>query len=202
MSVKPLLYTAFALFVFTACQKEIGSTNNTNGQPQTPPAPGGWTEHFIAKGGHYSDKNPYKAISVSEMKFTVKFDNSAIYQTVDTNNQRDINKLYGFSDNNQEHHTNSARIGWRWYNNELQLYAYIYNNTIESDKFITAVPLNQELSCSIKTDGNLYIFTVDSKQVTMPRYSTTSQAVGYQLYPYFGGDEVAPHDITIRIKDL
>lgn len=201
MSVKPLLYITFTLFIFTACQKEIGSTD-INGQPQNPPAPAGWTEHFIAKGGHNSDKNPYKPVSTPEMKFTVKFDNSAIYQCVDTNNQRDINKLYGFSDNNQEHHTNSARIGWRWYNNELQLYAYIYNNTIESDKFITVVPLNQELSCSIKADGSLYVFTVNGKQVTMPRYSTTPQAVGYQLYPYFGGDEVAPHDIRIWIRDL
>ena len=24
----------------------------------------------------------------------------------------------------------------------------------------------------------------------------------YKLYPYFGGDEVAPHDITIQMADL
>jgi len=36
----------------------------------------------------------------------------------------------------------------------------------------------------------------------MPRESTTTMAEGYQLYPYFGGDETAPHDIFIWIEKL
>jgi hypothetical protein len=30
----------------------------------------------------------------------------------------------------------------------------------------------------------------------------TTKAKGYQLYPYFGGNELAPHDMHIWIKDL
>jgi hypothetical protein len=36
----------------------------------------------------------------------------------------------------------------------------------------------------------------------MPRSSITAKASGYLLFPYFGGDETAPHDMGIEIKDL
>lgn len=192
------LLAAIVVFVFTACQKEIESN-----EPVIPPVlQHQWVEHTIAKGAHNSDKNVFKQLSKVEMKFVVKFNNSAIYQTVDPLNQGDINKLYGFSDNNQEHHTNSARIGWRWYNNQMELWAYIYNNTVQTDKFISSVALNQEIDCSIKAEGNLYTFKVNNTTVTMPRVSITAGAVGYQLYPYFGGDETAPQEIKIFIKDI
>jgi hypothetical protein len=198
MKTYSILIAVCLLVTFSSCKKKIeaikeqihGATSTTT-----------FVDHYIAKGQNNSNKNGYKSITLSQMNFIAKFDNSAMYQTVIANNQLDINKLYGFSDNNQDHHTNSARIGWRWYNNELQLFAYVYNNAVESDKFITSVPLNQEIPCSIKVDGANYILTANGVQVTMPRASTTEQAVGYQLYPYFGGDEVAPQDIHIFIKE-
>lgn len=199
MSARYLLCAVSFVLALTACQKELPGNQDAL---STQPSANGWTEHFIAKGSHSSDKNPLKAITVTEMQFLVKFDSSAIYHCVDTNNQRDINKLYGFADNNTDHHTNSARIGWRWYQNQLQLFAYIYNNTVESDRFIASVPLNQEISCSIRAEGSTYTFKVNNLTLTMPRSSTTPQAVGYQLYPYFGGDEVAPQDIHIWVKEL
>lgn len=193
-----IILAAFTVLTLISCQKEVRSN-----EPVIPPVPQTqWVEHTIAKGSHNSDKNVFKQLSKVEMKFIVKFNNSAIYQTVDPANQPDINKLYGFSDNNQEHHTNSARIGWRWHNNQLELLAYIYNNTVQTDKFITVVPLNQEISCSIKAEGSFYTFKVNNTTVTMPRVSTTTGAVGYQLYPYFGGDETSPQEIKILIKDI
>ncbi|MEO5783498.1 MAG: hypothetical protein ABIQ07_09520 [Ginsengibacter sp.] len=36
---------------------------------------------------------------------------------------------------------------------------------------------------------------------SLPRTSTTAKAIGYKLYPYFGGDETAPHEIDIWIKE-
>lgn len=187
------------LFTFTSCKKAVESIKDRVGANAPKEV---FVDHFIAKGQNNSDHSGYKPVNTAEMKFSVKFDNSAMYKNVVTDNQLDINKLYGFSDNNQEHHINSARIGWRWYNNQLQLFAYVYNNSVQSNKFIASVPLNQEINCTIKAEGNVYIFTASGVQVTMPRASTTATAVGYQLYPYFGGDEVAPQDIHIWIKDL
>ena len=54
------------------------------------------------------------AVEYSERKFVVKFDSTSIYNTLIPSNQYDINKLYGFSDNDSVHHLYSARFGWRW----------------------------------------------------------------------------------------
>lgn len=56
--------------------------------------------------------------------------------------------------------------------------------------------------CYISVRNNEYIFSVNGNTITMPRTSTTLQATGYKLFPYFGGNELAPHDIFIRIKEL
>jgi hypothetical protein len=165
------------------------------------PAPTGFEKYTIAQGQQYCDKNGYNAIQLSELKFTVKFDSSAIYQTIDPVNQLDINKLYGFSDNNALHHDFSARFGWRWSNNALRLFAYVYNNGVQANKELGTVAIGTENSCSIKVAGDKYIFTLNGKTDTMPRASTTANAVGYKLYPYFGGDEFAPHTISIWIKE-
>jgi hypothetical protein len=204
MSARFILPLMLSVLVLISCQKELSTDAATlpSPVPTPPPVTSQWVEHVIVKGEHNSDKNPFKQVSLSEIKFQVQFNNSAIYQTLDSNNQRDINKLYGFADNNQDHHTNSARIGWRWYQNELQLFGYTYNNTVLKYQMIKAVPLNKEINCNIKVTANNYIFNIDSTQITMLRTAATPKADGYQLYPYFGGDEVAPHDIRIKIKDL
>lgn len=200
MKLNSILFAAAAIVLFASCKKTLADAVKDRFGNETPAKQ--YVDHLIAQGSHNSDKTAYRTINIPEMKFMVRFDNTAVYTTVNANNQGDINKLYGFSDNDQDHHTNSARIGWRWYNNQLQLFAYVYNNTVQSDKLITAVALNQDINCSIRVAGNSYVFTVNGSQVTMPRAATTPQAVGYQLYPYFGGDEVAPQAIRIQIKDL
>jgi len=191
------LVAALTFFMLVSCKKTLQDLildNNSNTNK--------YVEYFIAKDAHSSDKNGYKVISTTEMKFAVKFDNSAMYQTIDPWNQLDINKLYGFADNNMQHHEYSARIGWRWNNNQLELFGYVYNNGAVSEKYITAVPLNQEITCSIKTETTNYRLTANGVSITMPRTASTEKAEGYQLYPYFGGDEKAPHDIKIQIKNL
>lgn len=160
-----------------------------------------YVTYTIAAGGHSSDKSGLKFVKTSEMKFVVKFDSSAIYQTVDSLNQYDINKLYGFSEGSNNQY-NSARIGWSWYNNALHLYGYVYNKGVRSYQKITSVDIGQEHMCSIKVSEFSYIFTVNGISVTLGRDLSTSTARRYQQYPYFGGNEVAPHKITIQIKHL
>jgi hypothetical protein len=158
-------------------------------------------KYTINQGQQYCDKNAFSQIRLSELKFTVRFDSSAIYQTIHPANQFDINKLYGFSDNNALHHDFSARFGWRWSDNALRLFAYVYNNGIQTNKELGTVAIGAENNCSIKVAADKYIFTLNGKADTMPRASTTAEAVGYKLYPYFGGDEFAPHTISIWIKE-
>ena len=155
----------------------------------------------IPQGQHSSDKSTYKKVETTELNFIVKFDTSAIYQTQTKENQYDINKLYGFSDNNGEHHQFSARFGWRWSDAALRLFAYVYNEGKMTSKELATIPIGAETFCSIKADSSNYIFTVNDKTETMPRLSKTPTAKGYMLYPYFGGDETAPHEVRVWIKE-
>lgn len=158
-------------------------------------------QYLIRKGNHFSDQGTYTTTELSELRFLVKFDSTAIYTATIPDNQYDINKLYGFADNSGHHHQFSARIGWRWSDGALRLFGYIYNNGIVSYKELTAISIGPEQDCSIKVTDTSYVFTVNGKTTIMPRAGTGAIAKGYKLFPYFGGDETAPHDIHIRIKE-
>ena len=189
----------WCLMVCAACQKGISDLPPTQ---VVNPVADTFVLYTIEQGLHYSDQAPNVAVNYTEQKFMVQFDSSAIYTTIDPNNQGDINKLYGFADNNKLHFEFSARFGWRWFNNRLELLAYVYNNGIQTNQFIGAVNLGVPNQCSIKVSGNTYVFTLNGTSVTMNRASTTPKGAGYKLYPFFGGDEPAPHKITIKIKEL
>ena len=184
----------------TSITAKNADTELKRGKP-VPPTTTTFTSYTIQAGNHSCDQSTLKSVKTSEMKFVALFDQSAIYTSVIPGNQYDIHKLYGFSEgfNNQY---NSARIGWNWYNEALHLHAYVYNKGVRMYQEIKTVAIGAEIQCSIKVSGSSYIFTVDGTQVTMSRGLSTSSASGYQQYPYFGGDEVAPHKITIKIKNL
>ncbi|MFI5188419.1 MAG: hypothetical protein ACHQF0_16930 [Chitinophagales bacterium] len=187
------------LVLISSCKKLIESAINHG---LNAPKKGELVEYTIPKGQHYTDQNTYQAVSYDELKFTVKFDSSAVYQTIDPVNQEDINKLYGFSDNNADHQQFSARFGWNWARGALRLYAYVYNSGERASQEITSIQIGTEYTCSIKVSGDHYIFSADNITIEMPRESKTSGASGYKLFPYFGGDETAPHEIDIWIKEL
>lgn len=161
-----------------------------------------FTKYTIAEGKQFCNDNNYITTSYSELKFIAKFDSTAIYTTVDPGRQNDINKLYGFSDNNAMHHQFSARFGWRWSNHALKLFGYTYNNGINEFKELGIVNLGKENICTIKVTPTAYQFLLNDKTDSLPRNSTTVKAEGYKLYPYFGGYESAPHTINIFIKEL
>ncbi|HMK05824.1 MAG TPA: hypothetical protein VK489_16600 [Ferruginibacter sp.] len=187
-----------SLFLFSCKKSTPASEPVPVYQPVSNPA---YVQFTISAGGHYCDKNALTPVSISEMNFKVRFDSSAIYQTTDPQNQYDINKLYGFSEGH-DHHQNSARIGWSWNDTALRLYAYTYKNGLRDSKEITMVSIGADINCGIKVSGNAYIFKAGNTTVTMPRAFNDPLANGYKLYPYFGGDEVAPADIRILIQEL
>jgi hypothetical protein len=197
--VKAPLYLFLVAIVLASCTKNSDdrvaslSSNSTTGQ---------FIKYTIQAGNQYCDGNSYRAIELSEMKFIVRFDSTAIYQSKLPENQYDINKLYGFSDNNTDHHQYSARFGWRWSDKALRLFAYIYNKGVVTSKELSTVDIGAEINCFIKVTADKYLFGVDGTITDLPRMSTTEKAKGYQLYPYFGGDESAPHQIDIWIKNL
>jgi hypothetical protein len=195
-----LFWGCFVSMLFCACNKEILRPQSTDEKKQN--LSSGFYKYTIPEGKQYCDKNTFLPVKIHQLAFKVRFDSSAVYKTRKAENQDDINKLFGFSDNNATHQQFSARFGWRWSDNALRLFAYNYNNGNRSFKEVATIEIGRIYTCSITIAGSEYIFAVNGVETRMPRESTTAMAEGYQLYPYFGGDETAPHDIFIWIEKL
>lgn len=190
---RPAILLLLAIPLLAGCGKN----------PLAPDAGSDFITYLIAKGQQSASPAAYKFYNgLSEQRFIVRFDSSAIYRTVDPGNQADINKLYGFADDDKPHHASSARIGWRWYGGRLELHGYVYNDSVRSTALITDVPFKTDVNCSIRVSGNQYQFTVNGTALTMVRKARTATGVGYRLYPFFGGTEMSPQDIRIQIREL
>jgi hypothetical protein len=195
-----LFFGCLVSMLFCACNKEIVRPQSADDKKQNPSS--SFIKYTIPEGKQYCDQITFLQVKLQQLTFRVKFDSSAIYKTRKAENQYDINKLFGFSDNNTTHHQFSARFGWRWSDDALRLFGYNYNNGKRNFKELATIEIGRIYTCSITVAGSEYIFAVNGVETRMPRESTTTMAEGYQLYPYFGGDETAPHDIFIWIEKL
>jgi hypothetical protein len=187
-----ILLVAAALFLY-GCDELEQITGNG---PEA-----GLTTYTIPAGEHYCTESGYRKMNVSSIKFRALFDKSAVYETKAKENQADINKLYGVSDCGTSHQINSARFGWVWNNNRLEIWAYTYTDGQRQFRFVDTVSLNEFHQYEITFTDSSYIFKVNNNTVELPR-SCKNAADGYKLYPYFGGNEAAPHKVTILIEDL
>ena len=70
------------------------------------------------------------------------------------------------------------------------------------EKQLGTLALGKMGSFGLSTLNNTYIFTFNGAQTIMPRHCSGGTGISYKLLPYFGGDEVAPHDINIKIRDI
>ena len=198
--IKPLLWLIIAICPFISCSKildEIRLAGSGSGSV----APD-FVEYNIRKGNHYAEDNTFKQLHQAKLRFQVIFDSSAIYENAKTENQYDINKLYGFSDCKTLHHENSARFGWRWNGKSIEIHAYWYNDTIRRHQFLDTVSVGETNELAITVFPLQYEFEIKKTRHLFPRHCNSTIITGYKLYPYFGGDETAPHDIRIRIKEL
>jgi hypothetical protein len=159
-------------------------------------------EYTIPVGSHYASGNTYKEIHQPDLRFQVLFDSSAIYKTRRGDNQYDINKLYGFSDCGTMHHENSARFGWRWNGQSIEIHAYWYNDSTRHNEFLDTISPGSITELALKVLPRQYEFEIKDRLHVFPRHCGSTSIQGYRLYPYFGGDEAAPHDIRIKIKEL
>lgn len=157
--MKPIICLSGLLLILFSCTKETDSFRK--GSPGNPKTTTQFTKYTIRQGQNSSDGNTFSPTSYSELKFITKFDSTAIYSTVLDYNQLDINKLYGFSDNNSGHQQYSARFGWRWSDNALRLFGYVYNNGVRDSKELGTVTIGSEINCSIKVTAKHYVFSLN-----------------------------------------
>jgi hypothetical protein len=194
-----IILSAFVLILFISCKKVLEHPIDRAEAGQKD----GFTEYIIEEEEHYATANGYKPITNRKgMHFMAWLDSSCIYMSANAANQADINKLYGFGDCNAGHQQSSARVGWNWNGKAFDLYAYCYVNSIRQSTLLGSVKPMEVADLSISINENKYLFKFNGKLQTMERGCSTDEIVGYQLYPYFGGDEAAPHLMKIYIKEV
>jgi hypothetical protein len=153
---------------------------------------------IIPTGKHAPFRLPRHIGSIQKIQYDVTFTDSCKYW-VNSEDQADINKLFGIGF--YPHHSyNSVRFGWNYLSGEfIRIYAYWYFDKRRYQKYLGEVPIGKTYRYIISPYTkwhNLHVMgrgLSASVPVPMRRF-------GYHLGPYFGGNQVAPHDIEIIMK--
>ena len=162
----------------------------------------------IKKGKHKSSGIHFGFTLKNEIKFEGIFHESCLYKFNDVD-AYDINKLYGIS-TTYFHQKQSARVGWRCLDGvNIELLTYSYNNgnrIINESNVLGLVKPNEKFYVTIIDQEDNYKYTFqkeNSKDVTVFDPKKRDWFIfHYYLYPYFGGNKTAPHDMKISIKKL
>ena len=174
--------------VLISCKKEIDDL--------------GFRTYTIPEGTH-SSGNYFNHPTNSKINFDFILDESATYTTEIPENQYDVNKIYGFSDFGARHQKYSIRLGWRYINNEIELCWLRHEDSRHSSSTIRTIEPDIIYNATIDIKTFYYIITVDGDTTMVRRRPEGNWGLvrRYYLYPYFGGNEYAPHDITVKIKE-
>ena len=176
------------LLLFFSCKKEV---NDLGFRVYTIPA----GEHSSGSFINHPDN--------SKISFQFILDESAIYETEIAENQHDVNKIYGMSDFGVRHQKYSIRLGWRYLNNELELCWLRHEEGRHSAATIKTIDTDVVYNATIDIKTFYYVIVIDNDTTLVRRRPEGNWGLlrRYYLYPYFGGNEYAPHDITIKIRD-
>jgi hypothetical protein len=166
-------------------------------------------KEYIIKKGKHSAKGWNVGITLSrKLSFRSKLIESCLYYFGD-NDDYDINKLFGFS-TTWFHQRQSARVGWRCVGNKFEIVTYSYNNGKRENKetdVLGVVEPGEMFYCTIEDTEKEYIYTFnkgfDNKVVTKKDKKKKDWFFfHYLLFPYFGGNKVAPHKMNIFVEKL
>jgi hypothetical protein len=157
----------------------------------------------IKKGTHGPWYDWSLHLGINSFKIKAKFTESCLYDKLDR--EDDLNKLYGFSLG--RHHTNSLRIGWRpsrKYKDEIEIWSYIYTNSERTYRLLKTVTINDWHEYEAHwVDGVITIRITDPSRVDNVYSFIAPQPktkIGYMLFPFFGGQAPAPHNMKLYIK--
>lgn len=160
----------------------------------------------IPSGKHYS--RPWRLglwWRQAVFSWTVRFDDTCRYD-LKTDDQFDTNKLLGIG-YLPHHHNDSARFGWRYWTNskQVELSAYCYVDKRRVIYHIATVEIDKPYRLQLNVTRLAYVFDVYDINAGKPIGGCSIQhfhnkRLQYGLWPYFGGNATAPHEVTIKIK--
>lgn len=139
--------------------------------------------------------------------WVVKFDESCRYD-LGNDDQGDTNKLVGVG-YLPHHHKDSARFGWLYSTErkEIEISAYCYVDGRRVIQHIGFVPVGKW--CRVRLNVATYYYYFELEVSNRGWYEPAGNCIldkdhnkklGYRLGPYFGGNQVAPHEMKITIE--
>lgn len=162
----------------------------------------------VFKGMHYGFPYWPRLYLNKEYKESINiiFTESCKYQ-LPGEDQHDINKLFGIGYGH--HHTDSDRIGWRWNSEKemIELVNYSYQNkrrmpskTLMWVKIGEKVTIDLESYWSDSHKRSVCFSATKEKEsnILYRNYTVRCINFAYNLGLYFGGNQKAPHTITIN----
>lgn len=159
--------------------------------------------YIIPKGWHYSLHLPKPYLGIKKnFNIKVKFTDSCRYN-LNNADQQDINKLFGVSFGS--HQDNSIRIGWNYnlVTGEIDIYSYEYERGIRwLFTKIGSVAIGDLTYIDLSLAHYTYSIRINDGISGFGNYIFNYPAIklGYYLYPYFGGNQPAPHDVKIEME--
>lgn len=154
----------------------------------------------IPAGKHAPFRWPALQWQMQVIRYDVMFTETCKY-AIDKQDQGDINKLFGIG-YWPRHQYNSVRFGWNYAgSDDISIYAYWYLYGKRASKYLGYVKIGMQHTFVIMPSNNSHNLQVQGRGIacTVP---VPGSRYGYHLGPYFGGNQVAPHDITILMDKL
>lgn len=157
-------------------------------------------KYKIKKGRHYPIGFHFRKYNGGDLVIFGKFDITCWHYPEDIP-ASGKNKLTGITFGFKGIHENSIRIAWQpdSLTNQINLYAYYYNNGLRTIDFIASTKVNQEFMIRV-------IFYKDSFKIKHNDFEKKylfdfpKTPIKYFNFPYFGGDSKAPWDMKIFMK--
>ena len=169
----------------------------------------GYRVYTIDRGDHYSDGPIDKLFGnnnkTDSWEWEVIFEPSCIYSESDLfnpSNYLDVNKLIGFSDCGKYHSQYSCRVGWRASGDSIELLIYKRDDNNIGFKSLKKVYPDQIVNVTLDFKDTTYISCIDGICDTLIRPCPDWSGRKYSLFPFFGGQETAPHKMKILIKEI
>lgn len=156
-------------------------------------------KYLILKDNHYSTVKFHGFhFGKKKMVKTVIFTESCRYD-LESKDQLDVNKLFGFSQLYHQH--NSIRVGWRYSleHKQIELLSYVYIDGERTFESLGFYDIGAAIHIKLRIKQGLYWFIVDGETRAKYVYQYSFNW-GYNLGPFFGGNQVAPHNIEINFS--
>ena len=166
--------------------------------------------YLIKQGNHYCNVSIFERIfsvgyKMKRIFFKFKFHPECWWTPARNSDDNDLNKLYGLSFGLNSDHSDSVRLAWKPDFNvsgKIDIYGYIYDKLADSQhlsQYITSVQTGEDCLANIASNGDKYEFRVNTVNAEMAN-THPDPGLCFRLFPYFGGNNTAPHDMTIEIE--